>query len=160
MSHMPVDHPLRGLYRGLAGLTGVASVGYGAVTLIQTSGNDFFDHAGETVLGMKANPAAGVIWLVIGAVALITSLVGRNLDAKVNIVFGPLVWVVGTIGLCLIRTSDNVLASSVTNVCALYVVGTILLTASLYTGTASTALTRRPTAGRSTDAREPVTAAH
>jgi hypothetical protein len=157
MSHMPVDHPLRGFYRGLTVLTGVAAAGYGAVALLQTSDHPFFDRAGESVLGMKTNAAAGLLWVIIGAVALITSLIGRNLDAKVNAVFGPMVWVVGTIALCLIRTSDNVLATSITSVCALYVVGTILLTASLYSPV-SGAPRSRPASDRPAAARESVSA--
>ena len=149
MSHMPVDHPLRGLYRGLTVLTGLAAAGYGAVALAQASDHSFFDRAGESVLGLKANAAAGLLWLIIGVVTLITSLVGRNLDAKVNIVLGPVLWVVGTIALCLIRTSANVLAASVMTVIVLYIVGAILLTGSLY-GSVSRgrAVSDRPIAAR------------
>jgi Na+/melibiose symporter-like transporter len=160
MSHMPVDHPLRGLYRGLTVLTGVVAVGYGAIALAKTSDHSFFGDTSEKVLGMQANAGAGLLWVVIGAIAIVTALVGRNLDAKVNYYFGPVLWILGTIGLFFIRNGTNFLAFSITSVCALYVVGTILLTSALYSTVSGGASVRRPNTGQSETSREPVSAGH
>jgi hypothetical protein len=151
MSHMPVDHPLRGLYRGIGVLTGAASAAYGAIALVQTSDHSFFDDGGERVLGMRANPAAGVVWIVIGLLALLTGLVGRNVDARTNFVLGPALWVLGTIGLMVIRTPNvNFLAFSITTVIVMYIVGGILLTSALYTRISGAAPARRPDSDRET----------
>jgi len=160
MSHLPVDHPLRGLYRGLTIVTGAASVAYGATALATTSGNGFTDSEGEKVWGlMVANPAAGVFWIVVGGIALLAALVGRNVDAKVNSVLGPVLWVVGTIGLIFIRNGDNFLAFTVTSVCAMYLLGTLWFTAALYSGVSGSSPVRRPSSADSS-AKEPVGAAH
>ncbi|EXG79919.1 hypothetical protein [Cryptosporangium arvum] len=147
MSHLPVDHPLRGLYRGLTIVTGAASIAFGATALATTSGNGFTDPEGEKVWGlMAANPAAGVLWIVVGAIAVLAALAGRNIDAKVNSVLGPVLWVVGTIGLCLIRGENNFLAWSVTNVCVMYLLGTLWFTAALYSGVSGSQPVSRPEA--------------
>ncbi|MFI5960055.1 hypothetical protein [Cryptosporangium sp. NPDC051539] len=158
MSHMPVDHPLRGLYRGLTIVTGAASIAFGGTALATTSGNGFTDNVGEKVWGlMTANPAQGVFWIVAGALVLLTALAGRNVDARLNVVIGPILWVVGTIGLVLIRNGDNFLAFSVTSVCAMYLLGTLWFTAGLYASVSTATPVRRPT---SDSAKEPVAAAH
>ncbi|SHN46380.1 hypothetical protein [Cryptosporangium aurantiacum] len=159
MSHLPVDHPLRGLYRGLTIVTGAASIAYGAIALIQTSGGSFTDNEGEKVWGMVANPAAGVFWIVVGGIALLAALAGRNIDAKVNSVLGPVLWVVGTIGLIFIRNGDNFLAFTVTSVCVMYLLGTLWFTAALYSGVSGSATVRRPSHAASSE-KEPVGAAH
>jgi len=145
MSHLPVDHPLRGLYRGLTIVTGAASIAYGATALATTSGNGFTDNEGEKVWGlMVANPAAGVFWIVVGAIALLAALAGRNIDAKVNSILGPALWVIGTIGLILIRNADNFLAFTVTSVCVMYVLGILWFTAALYSGVSGSTPVQRP----------------
>ncbi|GAA3397462.1 hypothetical protein [Cryptosporangium minutisporangium] len=160
MSHLPVDHPLRGLYRGLTIVTGAASVAYGATALAQTSGGSFTDGEGEKVWGlMTANPAAGVFWIVVGGIALLAALAGRNIDAKVNSVLGPFLWVVGTIGLIFIRNGDNFLAFTVTSVCVMYTIGTLWFTAALYAGVSTSSAVRRPSSADSSS-KEPVGAAH
>lgn len=145
MSHLPVDHPLRGLYRGLTIATGAASIAFGATALATTSGNGFTDNQGEKVWGlMTANPAQGVFWIVVGVIVLLAALVGRNIDARVNSVMGPVVWVVGTVGLVLIRNGDNFLAFTVTSVCVMYVLGTLWFTAALYSGASGATPVSRP----------------
>lgn len=156
MSHLPVDHPLRGLYRALTVLTGAASVVYGVAALAQTSDLSFTDNVGESVLGMTANPAAGLLWVVVGAIVVLTSLVGRNVDGKINQVVGPVLWVIGTVGLVLIRNGDNVLAFSVTSVCVLYLLGTVWFTGALYSGVSGSAVVGRPSSADSSSAKEPV----
>jgi hypothetical protein len=160
MSHLPVDHPLRGLYRGLTVVTGAATAAYGAIALLQTSGDSFTDNTGEKVWGMTANPAAGVFWIAVGVIALLAALVGRNVDVKVNWVLGPALWVIGSVGLVLIRNGDNVLAFSVTSVCVMYLLGTVWFTAALYGGVAGSGAVRRPSSADESAAKQPVGAAH
>ncbi|TQS45516.1 hypothetical protein [Cryptosporangium phraense] len=159
MSHLPVDHPLRGLYRGLTIVTGAACIAFGGTALATTSGNGFTDNVGEKVWGlMTANPAQGVFWIVVGAIVVLTSLIGRNVDAKINVVVGPVLWVVGTVGLILIRNGDNFLAFSVTSVCAMYLLGTLWFTGGLYSSVSTATPVARPSSSDST--KEKVAAAH
>jgi hypothetical protein len=134
MSHIPVDHPLRGLYRGLSLVSGLVLAVFGAVAFAQTASNDFLDTDGPRVLGMTANPA---------------TLIGRNADVAVDRAAAVVLWIVATVGLCTLRTHDlNVLSFSVTNVNVLYVIGAVLFTAGLYVSTARATPVRRPTSER------------
>jgi Domain of unknown function (DUF4383) len=136
MSHLPVDHPLRGLYRGLALLTGVLLVVFGVVGYVQTSDLPFFDQTGERVLGLTTNPAFAILSLLTGVIVTIAALIGRNVDVPVYHAVGWLFVVAGLVMLCVIRTDVNLLASSITNANVSFIVGLMLVTAGLY-GTVS-----------------------
>lgn len=155
MSHLPVDHPLRGLYRGLTLVTGAVSVAFGGTALATTSAGSFTDNEGAKVWGLVvANPAVGAFWIVTGAIAVLAVLAGRNVDAKINSVLGPVLWVVGTVGLILIRNGDNFFAFTVTGIVVMYLLGTLWFTAALYSGVSTATTIRRPTSEAS--AKEPV----
>jgi uncharacterized protein YacL len=132
MSHFPVDHPLRGLYRGLAFLIGLAIIAFGVVAYIQTSSYPFFGPDGERVLGLTANPGFAVLSVVVGLAITVVTLIGRNLDVAVNIVMGGGFILVGLVMLALLRTPLNFLAFSVTNVVVSFIIGLVLILAGLY----------------------------
>ncbi len=137
MSHMPVDHHLRGVYRGLAFVVGAAQLGFGTAAYVRTSGLSFFDQRGEQLLGISVNPAFAVFLAAVGALVLVGVLIGRNVDTRIDVGAGVLLMAAGCAQLFLIPTSDaNVLASTVTNVNVEFVLGLILLAAGLYGGTA------------------------
>lgn len=136
MSHLPVDHPLRGLYRGLALLTGVLLVVFGVVGFVQTSDLPFFHQEGERVLGLSTNPAFAVLSIVAGLIVVVAAAIGRNVDVPVYHAIGWLFMIAGLVMLCVIRTNANVLASSITNANVSFVVGLLLASAGLY-GTVS-----------------------
>ena len=137
MSHLPVDHHLRGLYRGLAILTGLALVVFGIAGFVETAGMNFFAQPGERVLWLTANPAFALLSVLVGAGVVAVTLIGRNLDVPANVGLGGVFMLSGLIMLCLLRTDLNFLAFSVANVNVSFVIGLVLITAGLY-GTAST----------------------
>jgi Domain of unknown function (DUF4383) len=132
MSHLPVDHPLRGFYRGLALLTGVGLIAFGIAGWIQTSSLSFFDQTGKTVLYLSTNPAFSVLSLVVGIGVLVATVAGRNLDVAANTALGAVFLLAGLVMLCVIRTDANYLASSVRNVNVSFVVGMLLISHGLY----------------------------
>jgi hypothetical protein len=145
MAHIPVDHPLRGLYRTVATVTGLVLLVVGAIGLVKTAGHvDFFATHGERVLGLTMNPAFAVLNIAAGLVIFVAGLLGRNWDATVNLLGGILFLLAGGVMLCLLRTSLNFLAFSMTNVNVSFVIGTFLLAAGLYGRTAATQ--RKPVA--------------
>ena len=146
MSHLPVDHPLRGLYRGLALLIGAGLVLFGVLGYLNTSDLDFFDQDGERVLGLTTNPAFSLMSIVAGLVVMIGTLLGRNIDVQVNRVFGGIFMVGGLAMLCVIRTPANYLASSVTNVIVSFLMGMVLVAAGVYS-TSSRRRTKVPAPG-------------
>jgi hypothetical protein len=139
MAHIPVDHPLRGLYRATATALGLVLFLVGALGLIQTAGDvgTFATH-GERVLGLTMNPAFAVLNIVAGAVIFVAGLLGRNWDATVNLLGGVLFLLAGGVMLCVLRTELNVLAFSMTNVNVSFLIGTFLLAAGLYGRTSAT----------------------
>jgi hypothetical protein len=133
MSHTPIDHPLRPLYRTLAFLTGLSILVFGVVGAAATSGHPVFDreHA-VRVFGLRTNFAFAVLSIAAGAVLLVATLVGRNLDKWVYLTGGVAFMLVGLVALVLLRTDLNYFAFAMTNVVVSMVIGTLLFTAGLY----------------------------
>ena len=133
MAHNPVNHPLRPLYRVLAVLAGAYLIVFGVVGLIVTPGDGLFGRPDERVLGQGANLFWSIVALILGAVVVLVTVVGRNLDTEVNKFIGWGLLVIGTYELAVSRTDANVLKFTVATVIATYVVGLILIMASQYT---------------------------
>lgn len=133
MSHPPVEnHPLRPVHRALAGLTGLFLVLFGVLGLVETADAGAFARLSSTALGIRTNLAFSVFALVVGALALGATLIGRNVDAFANKVLGVVLWLVGTAVLAALRTDVNIFNGTVTAVIVLYLAGVVLLTAGLY----------------------------
>jgi hypothetical protein len=132
MGHNPVNHPLRPLYRALGALAGIYLVLFGIVGLIVTSGDGLFGPADHRVLGQGANLFWSIVSLIIGAVILIVTGLGRNLDTETDKFLGWAFLAVGSYGLAVIRTDANFLGFSIATVIVSYLVGVVLILASYY----------------------------
>jgi hypothetical protein len=132
MSHIPVNHHLRPLYRVVAALTAGWLLVFGAVGLTRTPDGEWFTRGDWTALGLPTNRAFAVASLAAGAVVLLAALVGRNVDRFVNLVGGGAFLVAGTVMMMLTNTDANVLNFSIDTSVASYLVGLLLLTAGLY----------------------------
>lgn len=139
MSHVPVNHHLRPLYRVLAGLSACWLLVFGGVGWYQTRGSAWFDRGDWSALGVATNRALAVASLVAGVLVLLAVLAGRNLDRAVNFSGGIAFLVAGTLMLALLNTEGNVLNFSVATTVVSYVVGMLLLTAGLYGKVGTTA---------------------
>jgi Domain of unknown function (DUF4383) len=132
MAHYPVNHPLRPLYRALSGLVGVYLIIFGIVGVVVTSGDGLFGRAGHRVLGQGANLFWSIVCLILGAIVLVTTLLGRNLMTETDSYVGWGMLVVGTYGLATARTNANVLDFTIATVVVTYLLGLVLITAGLY----------------------------
>ena len=132
MSHTPVNHPLRPLYRVLAGLTGLYVLLFGIVGAVETSGTELFGHPAAYALGLRTNLAFALISIVAGAVILVATVIGRNLDYRVHQVAGYAFAAMGILMLALLQTDANVLNFSVATCVVSFVISLVLLTAGLY----------------------------
>lgn len=130
--HLPVNHPLRPLYRVLAGLIGVYVLVFGVLGFFRTSGMEFFANKGEWVLGLTANPAFAVLSVITGLLLLAGVVIGRNLDHFMNIIGGSVFLLAGMAMMALLRTDLNFLGFTMTNCVVSFVFGTALLAAGLY----------------------------
>ncbi|GIJ00798.1 DUF4383 domain-containing protein [Spirilliplanes yamanashiensis] len=132
MAHTPVNHPLRPVYRALGGLAGLYLVLFGILGLIQTAGDGLFALGIDHVLGQGTNLAWSIVSLVVGALVLLATAVGRNLDVAADLYLGWALLGVGSAMLALIRTDANIFNFSLTTVIVTYVVGLVLVMAGLY----------------------------
>ena len=133
MSHFPVNHHLRPLYRVLSGICGLYVFLFGLLGLFDTSGSPMFDQdTNASVLGLRTNLGFSVLSIVIGAIVLLSVVVGRNLDVHVNRAVGWLFLVAGMAMLTLLRTDLNFLNFSVATCIVSFVIGLTLITAAMY----------------------------
>jgi hypothetical protein len=125
MAHTPINHPLRPLYRALAAIAGIYLIVFGVVGFIV--GGD-----GHRVLGQGASLLWCVVSLLVGAVVLGVTVVGRNLDAQVNQYIGWGLVVIAVYELATNRTDANFLDFTVSTVIVTIIVGLTLITSALY----------------------------
>ena len=134
MSHIPVNHHLRPLYRVLAGLAGLYVLVFGIVGVSQTGGHGFFAQDGcRAVLGLRANRAFAILSIVAGRWSC---WAGLSSDATwtswVNLVGGIVFLVAGLAMMVVMQTDLNVLGFSMATCVVSFVIGLVLFTAGLY----------------------------
>src|SRR5262245_66696394 len=141
MSHIPVNHPLRPLYRVLAALAGVYVFIFGVIGFVNTSSDGMFSREEKTVLGLQTNLAFSIMSIVAGLVIVLAVLVGRNVDYAVNLWGGVAFLAVGLAMMTVLRTDMNVLNFSIATCIVSFVIGLVLFSAGLYgrSGSASVA---------------------
>ena len=144
MAHNPVNHPLRPMYRVVGFLAGAYLVVFGIIGLIQSSGDDFTGTTGATALGQGTNLLLSIISLVVGAIVLIATVIGRNLDTAADKYLGWGLLVLGSYGLAFSRTDANVFGQTIDTVIITYLVGIALITVSLYSKVAPAAQAGAP----------------
>lgn len=133
LSHAPVNHPLRPVYRTIAGLAAAVTIALGVIGFAATSSRDYFGHSDGSVLGLGMNPGHALLMAGTGVVVLLALLIGRNVDQVLLLLLGIGLMLVGTFGLLVLRTADiNFLNYRMANVVVAYVIGSLLLTAGLY----------------------------
>lgn len=140
LSHAPVNHPLRPVYRLLAAVAAVVTVVLGGIGFAATSSHDYFTQGDGSALGLGMNPGHALLMAGSGVVVLLALLIGRNVDQVLLLLFGIALLAVGTFGLVVMHTDVNFLNYRMPNVIVAYVIGSVLLTAGLYakSGRAST----------------------
>jgi hypothetical protein len=131
-SHIPVNHPLRPIYRIVGFITGAYLVVFGVLGAIQTAGEPFANETGIRVLGQETNMLSSLIHIVVGGLVLLGTAIGKNLDVAIDKYLGWAILVIGTYGLATIRTDANFFGYSVSTVVVTYLAGLLLITVSLY----------------------------
>ncbi|WIM95981.1 DUF4383 domain-containing protein [Actinoplanes oblitus] len=132
MAHIPVNHPLRPMYRLAGFVAGAYLVVFGVLGLIATAGDGFGGEPADHVLGQGVNLLGSIVALVGGGLVLLGTAVGRNVDVQVDKLVGWGLLVVGSYALATIRTDANFFGYSIATVVVTYLVGLLLITISLY----------------------------
>ncbi|GAB4046511.1 DUF4383 domain-containing protein [Catellatospora paridis] len=138
-SHMPVNHSLRPLYRGLALLAGLFVLAFGVLGYLDSQGEPLFYQGEASALGLKTNPAFSYASIAAGVAVLLATLVGRNLDRFVDMWVGVGFMIVGTAMLALMHTDSNVLNFTMATCIVSYLIGSVLFTAGMYVKVGSVA---------------------
>ncbi len=132
LSHLPINHPLRGLYRFLGALAGLYVLLFGIVGIAQSHGTALFSREHIVALGLRTNLAFSILSVVAGVVMVVAAVVGRSV-AFYLFLFGGLVFLIaGMAMLTLMQTSLNILNFTVATCVVSFVIGLVLVTAGLY----------------------------
>lgn len=132
MPHIPVNHPLRPLYRTVAGLIGLYVLVFGILGLVQTWGDPTFARDGAWVLGLRTNLAFSAMSVVFGTVIIIGSITGGNLGHFMSLTIGVIFLVAGLGMMATIETSLNFLNFSMSTVIVSLIFGLLFLATGLY----------------------------
>jgi hypothetical protein len=132
MVHIPINHPLRPLYRTLAGLIGAYILVFGVIGLIRTWSDPLFDRGDVWVLSLRTNLAFSIISIIYGAVLLGGAIAGGNVGHMINSVAGPLFMITGVGMMTVMQTDANILNFSMTTVILSLIFGLVVFTAGMY----------------------------
>ncbi len=132
MAHIPVNHPLRPLYRTLAALVGAYVLVFGVIGLVRTWGDDLFARDSVWVLGLRTNLAFAILSVIFGAIILLANVVGGTAGHLVTLGAAVIFMVAGVAMMALMQTDGNFLNFSMSTVVVSLVFGQLLLTAGLY----------------------------
>ncbi|KAB1160959.1 DUF4383 domain-containing protein [Micromonospora sp. AMSO12t] len=132
MAHTPVNHPARPVYRAIGGLTGLYLVAFGVLGIIASAGNEALAQDDTQVLGQGTNLGFSLLSVLLGAVVLAGTAIGRNIDVMINQWLAYAIMVISLAGLAFIQTEANIFNFSIFTVIALMVVSLVLLMVGMY----------------------------
>ncbi|MEV1287204.1 DUF4383 domain-containing protein [Micromonospora sp. NPDC049679] len=131
MAHIPVNHPLRPVYRTLAGLAGFYVFVSGVLGVARAWGDPLFARDSTWALGLRLNMASAILSLIFGGLVVAANILGGRQEHLVNIAAGAISLATGFVSLALLQHA-NFLNFSMTNVIVSFVFGLTFLTAGLY----------------------------
>lgn len=132
MAHIPVNHPARPLYRGLAGLIGLYILVFGLLGVAETWGEPLFGRDSHWVLGLRTNLAFALVSIAFGAVNLVGAIHRGNLGHLMNLTAGVVFLVTGLAMMTVLQTEANFLNFSMSTVIVSLIFGLLFLATGLY----------------------------
>lgn len=132
MAHIPVNHPLRPLYRTIAGLIGLYVMVFGIFGLMETWGEPLFARQHTWVLGLRTNLAFSIMSVVFGAIIVIGALHRGNLGHYMSLTIGVIFMVAGLGMMAFMQTDLNILNFSMSTAIVSLIFGLIFLATGLY----------------------------
>ncbi|WP_020525899.1 DUF4383 domain-containing protein [Catelliglobosispora koreensis] len=131
--HLPVNHPLRSLYRRLAFFAGLLMLVLGVVGFFATQGDPLFEASGATALGLRTNPAFSYASIGTGVLVTLATLLGRNVDRFAYLWIGVGHLIVGLAMMLLMNDpKTNYLNFTIVTCVVSFVIGSLLATAGMY----------------------------
>ncbi|WP_433347135.1 DUF4383 domain-containing protein [Micromonospora sp. CA-111912] len=132
MAHTPVNHPARPIYRAIGGLVGLYFVVFGVLGIIASAGNDFFAQDDTKVLGQGTNLGFSLLSILLGAVILAGTAIGRNLDVAINQWLAYVLMVLGLAALAFLHTDANIFNFTIFTDIVVLTLSLVLLMVGMY----------------------------
>lgn len=132
MAHIPVNHPLRPLYRTFAGLIGLYVLVFGILGLVKTWGEPLFARDDTWVLGLRTNLAFSLMSVVFGAVIVIGAILPGNAGHFMSLGVGAIFMLAGLGMMAVMQTDLNFLNFSMSTVIVSLIFGLLFLATGLY----------------------------
>lgn len=132
MAHMPINHPMRPVYRVLAGLAALYILVFGIVGLAETWGGELFGRENTHALGLRTNLAFSALSVLAGVVVLLGLGIGRNVDRFIHLWGGCVFLGVGILMLAVLQTDANFLNFTVATCIVSFIIGLVFFSAGLY----------------------------
>ncbi|MFC8851347.1 MULTISPECIES: DUF4383 domain-containing protein [unclassified Micromonospora] len=132
MSHTPVNHPARPIYRAIGGLVGLYFLAFGVLGLVASAGDDFLAQDDTKVLGQGTNLGFSLLSIVLGIAILAGTVIGRNLDVAINQWLAYALMVLGLAELAFLQTDANIFNFTITTDVVVLTLSMVLLMAGMY----------------------------
>ncbi|KKK05383.1 DUF4383 domain-containing protein [Micromonospora sp. HK10] len=132
MSHTPVNHPARPVYRAIGGLVGLYFIVFGVLGIIASAGDEVLAQDDTKVLGQGTNLGFSLLAILLGAVILLGVVIGRNLDVLINQWMAYGLIGLGLAELAFLRTDANIFNFSIMTDIVVLVLALVLLMAGMY----------------------------
>jgi hypothetical protein len=131
--HFPVNHPLRRIYRTAAFLAGLFVFAFGVTGFFTTQGAPLFEVGGDRALGLRTNPAFSYASIAVGALVVLATVLGHNIDRFIYLWAGTGFLLAGTVMMLLMGHPDtNVLNFTMATCIVSFLIGSVLATAGMY----------------------------
>ncbi|MEU4478477.1 DUF4383 domain-containing protein [Micromonospora sp. NPDC023966] len=132
MAHTPVNHPARPVYRAIGGLVGLYFVVFGVLGLIASAGNDVLAQDDTKILGQGTNLGFSMLAILLGAVILVGTVIGRNLDVAINQWLAYILMALGLAELAFLQTDANIFNFSIMTDIVVLTLSLVLLMVGMY----------------------------
>ncbi|MFI7425791.1 DUF4383 domain-containing protein [Micromonospora sp. NPDC049836] len=132
MSHTPVNHPARPVYRAIGGLVGLYFIVFGVLGIIASAGDEVLAQDDTKVLGQGTNLGFSLLAILLGAVILLGVVIGRNLDVLINQWMAYGLIALGLAELAFLHTDANIFNFSIMTDVVVLILALVLLMAGMY----------------------------
>lgn len=132
MSHTPVNHPARPVYRAIGGLVGLYFIVFGVLGIFASAGDEMLAQNDTKVLGQGTNLGYSLLTIVLGVVILVGVVIGRNLDVLINQWMAYALIGLGLAELAFLQTDANIFNFSITTDVVVLTLALVLLMAGMY----------------------------
>jgi hypothetical protein len=114
-------------------LAGIFVLAFGVTGFFTTQGTPLFEAGDDRALGLRTNPAFSYASIAVGALVVLATALGRNVDRFIYLWAGAGFLLAGTVMMLLMGHPDtNVLNFTMSTCVVSFLIGSVLATAGMY----------------------------